>query len=58
MKTRKEIIEILCDHLTTADCDTCELRKKCKNPESEYCGTFWELSENEAARIADEILGD
>ena len=54
MKTRKEIIEILLDHLTTADCDTCEYSgcDSCR----ECDGSFWELSENEAARIADEIL--
>lgn len=55
MKTKDEIIEILLDHLTMADCDTCEYCcASCKKCE----GSFWELSENEAARIADEILED
>ena len=58
MKTRREIVDILCDELVELRCENCDNHHRNTN----YCmgcdlgNCNWELSEDEAARIADEIL--
>lgn len=60
MKTRREIVDILCDEFVELFCENCE----CKSMNPIYCADCdlkncnWELSRKAAARIADEILED
>ena len=58
MKTRKEIIEILCDEFVEVLCENgdCKKTKYCVDCDLDNC--YWELSRKAAARIADEILED
>jgi len=58
MKTRREIVEILCDEFVELSCENCEYKntKYCADCDLENC--YWELSRKAAARIADQILED
>jgi len=58
MKTKREIVEILRDACIELLCENCESEntKYCADCDLKNC--YWELSTEEAARIADEILED